>query len=102
MIMPTDVANVKKIDSPPPRLRKANECVAEGKRAKPQAPLFDEFWREGELAMLFGASGAGKSLLAVQIADALARGTPLDGFVMPRSRRKVLYVDLDLSDAQFR
>ena len=81
--------------------RKANECLAEAKRFKRPAELFDEFWREGELALFFGASGIGKSVLAVQIADALARGTPLHGFVMPKGRRKVLYVDLSLSDPQF-
>jgi KaiC/GvpD/RAD55 family RecA-like ATPase len=99
--MSTDVVDVKKID-PAAGLRKANECIAEAKRSKPAARLFDEFWREGELALLFGASGVGKSLLAVQVADAMARGTPLHGFVMPTGRRKVLYVDLSLSDAQFR
>jgi len=65
--------------------------------------LFDEFWREGELAMMFGASGTGKSILAVQIGEALARGRALDGFRMPRTRRqKVLYVDLDTSAKRFR
>ena len=83
-------------------VRKANECIADAARRKPPAPLFDEFWREGELALFFGAAGTGKSILAVQVADALARGTPLYGFRMPRGRRKVLYVDLSLTDAQFR
>jgi hypothetical protein len=64
--------------------------------------MFDAFWREGELALMFGAAAVGKSLLAVQLGDALARGRPLaDGFEMPRSRRKVLYVDLRHSDRQF-
>ena len=81
--------------------RKANQCIADAKRLKPAALLFDEFWREGELALLFGAQATGKSILAVQIADALGRGTPVTGFRMPRGRRKVLYVDMDLSDAQF-
>ena len=54
---------------PPPR--KVNECIAAIKHLLPPEPLFDEFWREGELALLFGASGSGKSILAVQIADAL-------------------------------
>jgi hypothetical protein len=84
---------------PPPR--KANECIAAIKDLLPPEPLFDEFWREGELALLFGASGSGKSILAVQIADALARGRAIDGFIMPTGRKKVLYVDLELSDKQF-
>lgn len=54
------------------------------------------------MALLFGPPGIGKSVLAVQIGDALARGRPIDGFEGPRRRHKVLYVDLGHSDDQFR
>ena len=37
-------------------------------------PLFDCFWRTGELALCFGEPGIGMSVLAVQLADGLARG----------------------------
>jgi KaiC/GvpD/RAD55 family RecA-like ATPase len=97
--MPTNVAKVNEDDT---TVLRANDCIVAAGRERPKAQLFDEFWGEGELALLFGAAGTGKSLLAVQIADALARGTPMHGFVMPRGRRKVLYIDLSLSDAQFR
>jgi KaiC/GvpD/RAD55 family RecA-like ATPase len=63
--------------------------------------LFDEFWREGELALFFGAPGTGKGILGIQLAEALARGRGLDGFRTPRVRRKVLYVDLTLTNKQF-
>jgi len=96
--MTTNITEVKKIDA---TLWRARDCIAELKSAKPAAKLFDEFWREGELALFFGISGKGKSLLAVQIADALARGTPLHGFIMPKGRKKVLYVDLTHSGPQF-
>jgi len=86
---------------PMPRPRKANECFISTKYYRSPQLLFDEFWREGELALMFGVSGVGKSVLAVQITEALARGRNLEGFRMPIGRRKVLYVDLDLSDAQF-
>ena len=85
-----------------PRPRKANECFIERGSLAGFQLVFDEFWREGELALLFGASGTGKSVLAVQIAEALARGRNLEGFRMLAGRRKVLYVDLAHSDAQFR
>jgi KaiC/GvpD/RAD55 family RecA-like ATPase len=81
--------------------KKANEFLPRRKKAAEPERLFDEFWRQGELALLFGAAGTGKSVIAVQAADAIARGTPLSGFVMPKRRRKVLYVDLCLTDAQF-
>lgn len=51
--------------------------------------------------MLFGHHGVGKSLLAVRLAEALARGRPIPGLAMPTTRRNVLYVDLVLSDDQF-
>lgn len=51
--------------------------------------------------MLFGAHGVGKSLLAVEIAEALARGRAIEGLEMPDTRQNVLYVDLVLSDTQF-
>jgi KaiC/GvpD/RAD55 family RecA-like ATPase len=83
------------------RVRKANECIMAAKQLKPPDRLFDEFWREGELALLFGPQGAGKSILAVQVAEAIARGRGIDGFEMTEKRRKVLYVDLRLSELQF-
>src|SRR6476469_7132343 len=59
--------------------------------AAPSICVFDAFWREGELALMFGPSGVGKSLLAVQVADALASGRGIDGFEMPAARHNVLY-----------
>ncbi len=96
--MPTNGSEVNEEFEP----KKANAFLARGRRksAEPER-LFDEFWVEGELALLFGAAGTGKSVVAVQVADAIARGRPLSGFVMPKRRRKVLYVDLGLTDAQF-
>ncbi len=76
---------------------KANDCVERDE----WGPFFDDFWNEGELAVMFGPPGVGKSVLAVQIADALARGRPMDGFLMPEERHRVLYVDMKLSKGQF-
>ncbi|MFM9903863.1 MAG: AAA family ATPase [Pyrinomonadaceae bacterium] len=81
--------------------RKMNEVIEDALKQRPRPELFDGFWQTGELALLFGAAGIGKSLLAVQLADVLARGRPFYGFNMPRRRHKVLYVDLVLSDTQF-
>ncbi len=83
------------------RLRKANECIIAAKLMRPPDRLFDDFWRSGELAMLFGPQGTGKSILAVQMAEAIARGCGIDGFAMTGKRQKVLYVDLRLSEKQF-
>lgn len=82
--------------------RKINDLMKETDDWPGLTPLFDEFWREGELALMFGASGTGKSILAMQIADALARGNGVDGFSMPASGKRVLYVDLQHADFQFK
>ena len=81
--------------------QRANDCISNAASYRPPAKLFDAFWREGELALMFGAPGTGKTTLAIQIAEALARGEPIDGFTMPEKGQKVLYVDLVHSNEQF-
>ncbi|MGD9562931.1 MAG: AAA family ATPase [Pyrinomonadaceae bacterium] len=83
-------------------IRKVNEHLADRRYYARPGKLFGEFWRERELALLFGPPGTGKSVLAVQIAEGIARGTGVEGFGMTGGRGKVLYVDLKLSGDQFR
>ena len=73
--------------APATRPRKANECITDVKQFRPPEALFDEFWREGEIALLFGAAGVGKSVLAVQIAEAVARGSGIGKFAMTARRQ---------------
>jgi len=82
-------------------VRKVNECFVDAARFRQPEPLFDAHWQEGELALLTGPRGAGKSFFAVQLAEALARGREIANFHMPTSRRKVLYIDMVHSDRQF-
>lgn len=79
----------------------ANERMELASTAAPIEPLFDSFWYSHELALMFGAAGTGKSMLAMLIAERLARGSGIEGFMMPERRRKVLYVDLKLTHEQF-
>lgn len=65
------------------------------------AMLFGDFWYEGELCILFADTNVGKSILAVQIGDALSRGIPIPRFDMRQQPGTVLYFDFELSDAQF-
>ncbi|MGE3466537.1 MAG: AAA family ATPase, partial [Pyrinomonadaceae bacterium] len=96
-----DVAVATNKERAYPLPRRANECIADPGGFRPPAKLFDECWREGDLALLFAPPAMGKSILAVQIAEALARGEPIDGLDMPEDRHRVLYVDLVHSDEQF-
>ncbi|MDB5003966.1 MAG: hypothetical protein JWQ34_2191 [Mucilaginibacter sp.] len=70
--------------------------------SQPQAGmLFGDFWYEGELCILFADTNVGKSILAVQIGDALSRGTPIPRFTMKQQALTVLYFDFELNDRQF-
>ena len=82
-------------------LQRVYDRIIRGITSGRQQMVFDEFWREGELAFMFGAPGTGKSLLAVRIANALASGGDLPWFQMDTEAANTLYVDLSMSDRQF-
>jgi len=63
--------------------------------------LFNEFWYEGELCILFADTNLGKSILAVQIGNSICIQLPIKGFKLAAARQKVLYFDFELSDKQF-
>jgi hypothetical protein len=79
----------------------AAECVEIGKARPVPKMVFDRFWLEGELAILFAEAGKGKSILGVQLAEAIASGGEIEPFRMKLPAQKVLYFDLELSDKQF-
>ncbi|HEV7643278.1 MAG TPA: AAA family ATPase [Pyrinomonadaceae bacterium] len=82
-------------------LKSANEWMEDtGQKPQPEA-LFGDFWLEGELSILFSDTNRGKSTLAMQIAESLARGKPVAPFEAVPSAQKVLYLDFELSDRQF-
>lgn len=64
-------------------------------------PLFGPFWRQGELCLLFADTNVGKSILAVQIANSIARRCAIPPFTAQAPRSSVLYVDFELSAKQF-
>jgi len=80
--------------------RTFSERLHEAKSKPPITPLFDAFWLKGELAFMFGSAGIGKSILAVQIADAIAKGVKVQGFDGVQKPMKVGYFDFELSDTQ--
>ena len=69
---------------------------------KPRAKmLFDRFWYEGELCILFADTNTGKSVLAVQIGDSISKGKAICGLQMNAAPGGVLYFDYELTDRQF-
>ena len=55
-------------------IRPASKWILPGSKQRPSAELFGSLWREGEVAVLFGETGVGKSVLAAQISESIARG----------------------------
>ncbi len=82
-------------------VRSANECMEHGRAAAVPRRLYDELWREGEIAVLYGEPGAGKSLLAMHIAQMISRGAGAGRGPDAARPQKVLYIDLKLTDEQF-
>lgn len=70
-------------------VKKANETMREASLRPDPTALWMTLWYSGEVCCLFADSNAGKSLLAVQIADEIA------------VHQKILYFDFELSDKQF-
>ena len=79
----------------------ANQWIELAKKQLPPKMLFSEFWHEHELCILFSDTNLGKTILGVQIADSIASGKAIAGFIMEATKSKVLYLDLELSAKQF-
>ncbi len=70
-------------------IESANLALTRASMLKDPEQLFDTFWFEEEIGCLFADSNAGKSILAVQIAEDIAK------------KQRVLYFDFELTDKQF-
>lgn len=79
----------------------ANDWIKQANNRPVPKMLFSEFWHEGEVCILFADTNLGKSILAVQIADSISRGVPINGFKFEASPQVVLYFDFELTDKQF-
>ena len=83
------------------KIKTANEWIKDAEGKPIPNRLFDILWHEGELCILFADTNIGKSILAVQIADAISRGKSNDIFTVTAPKQKVLYFDFELSEKQF-
>ena len=63
--------------------------------------LFDAFWHESEVCILFAESSLGKSILGVQIGESIANGKAIEGIRLEAQPQPVLYLDFELSEKQF-
>ena len=83
--------------------RPVSEWLAGAMETPPSPELFGPFWLMDELVILFAPTGVGKSALAVQLAECLARGVPMPPFEQSKHLRpqRILYLDFELDSTQF-
>lgn len=98
-----DALNVKtRVSNPKSVLRTMtmNKALEIGKKEPVRKQLIGGLIREGDVAILFGDAGTGKSGLAVQIGLSAANGKPMfgDAAMFPNlvAPTKTLFVDLEL------
>ena len=77
----------------------ANEWLEIASKLDNPKPLFGSIWHQGEVGILFANTGKGKSILAVQLADIITKGTLL--LNTKTEKQKVLYFDFELSTKAF-
>lgn len=83
------------------KIQTANKWIEEANKRPIPKMLFDQFWYQGELCILFADTNLGKSILAVQIGDAISKGIGIKGFQLETTAQEVAYFDFELSDKQF-
>ena len=82
-------------------IHSANQWMELEKNTPVPHTLFGELWYRGELCILFADTNAGKSILAVQIGNCLAAREQMPPFGCEGNKYDVLYIDFELSGAQF-
>jgi len=82
-------------------IRSANDWLSEAKKMPMPKTLLGDLWFEGELAIMFGDTGIGKTALAVQIGESIARGSGFAPMPLEAKPQTVLYFDFELSRKQF-
>ena len=85
------------------RIKPADQWLKE-EYSKPEArQLLGTLWHEHELCILFADTNLGKSILAVQIGYCLGKAAGMEPFgSQVNEPLKVLYIDFELSPAQFK
>lgn len=82
-------------------IREASYWLEEAQQTLIPKMLFGKFWYQDEVCILFADSNLGKSILAVQIADAITRGFANAPFEVEAPAQPVIYCDFELTEKQF-
>ena len=80
----------------------ATQTIEDARSKAPRLAYAGAFLKEKEICFLFGDNGSGKSVFAVQLAEAIAAGTNIFPFVKNEvGPTKVLYYDFEVDDIGF-
>jgi len=82
------------------KVRTANTWLQNASTRAVPKMLFGRFWYEGELCILFADSNLGKSILAMQIANAINCNEAIEPFELQAERQPILFYDFELTDKQ--
>ena len=96
------VVNLSTLDTSQPLFKgyTMNETMERAKNMEIPRMLFSEFIYEKDLTILYSPAGVGKTILAYQIADSIARGTQIAGFKNESQPQPTIYFDFELSEKQ--
>lgn len=78
------------------------DMLESGKHEKPETPLIGHFIFRGQVTMLFGLPGTGKTWHLFELANALAGGEQLLPFLPPEDPMDSLYINFELNKDQLR
>lgn len=70
-------------------VERMNQCIDEAHQLPPLVPLYPNIVLEGDLCIIFGQSGIGKTIFAMQIARHIAE-----------NGKRLLYVDCEMTPRQ--
>tara|TARA_B110000483_G_scaffold78348_1_gene97663 strand:+ start:168 stop:1268 length:1101 start_codon:yes stop_codon:yes gene_type:complete len=104
----TDLSEQKEEKAPPTekentmfKVRSANKRIEDVKGEPIPQKLFGSFIYEQGLTIFFGNTHSGKTVVAMNMAEAIASGNALSEIEMEAKPQKVVYFDFELSDKNF-
>lgn len=101
VVLPQTGKPVKKEKKSFFKVKSARQTVLDAQKTPLPKKIIDTIWSEGELCILFGDSNCGKSILAVQVCNAITKGENVELFKCTIKQQPVLYIDFELSEKQF-
>ena len=81
-------------------IKPINNWIDDAKKSPIPKMIFSEFWYQNELSILFADTNVGKSILALQIGNCVAKGISIPEFKNELEPQKVLLFDFELSPKQ--